>query len=305
MQTEKTPRPQAQSSIIGLRARRQRVWSWPAVVTLSLVGTGAGLYILSTVLSILPRTGRPAAAVQHFKLLSPVLAFLGFLMLLLEAGRPLRGRFLLRGLAHSWMSREVVAGALFITTAALDCWLSIPWLWAVAALAAFLLIVSQGFMLYRAVGVCSWSRACVPLLHVSSSLALGGGLALLVAWAQGSAGHGLLATNLMVVAFDLGVWLFYMRSITAVGPYARAMVLRQRLWQVMIVGLGHAMPLVLLLPGLAMSAGDKSVAPIAGAAGLCIMAGGLALKVYLLRGAAFLRQLALAVSPTQGQGKWG
>jgi len=279
------------------------VWSWPAIVTLSLVGTGAGLYLLGTFLSLMPRAGELGGAMLLFKLLSPVLAFLGFLMLLLEAGQPLRGRFLLRGLGHSWMSREVLAGAVFILTAALDYWLSISWLWAAAAASAFALIASQGFILYRAVGVGSWNRAVVPLLHVSSSLALAGGLALVMAWGRGTAGQGLLATNLAVVGLDLAVWLSFVRSIAAEGFCARAAVVAQRRWQVVIVGLGHLIPLLLLL-GLIVQAVDQLVAPIAGVAGLCALIGGFALKVYLLRGAAFLRELALDVAASSGEGAW-
>jgi DMSO reductase anchor subunit len=272
------------------------------VATLTLVGTAAGLYIVGTLLSLVRGAGGPAKAPWQFKLLSAALASAGFLMLLFEAGRPLRGRFLLRGVGHSWMSREVLAGAVFIVTAVLDWRLSVSWLWALATAAAVALIISQGFLLHRGVGVCSWNRAAAPLLYVASALALGGGFALMLAWAERTASAGLLAICLGAVGADLAVWCCYLRSVGDEAFCAPAFVSRQRVPRAFITGLGHLVPLVLLLAGLVAPAEGRVIVWIAGLAGLCIILGGLALKVYLLRAVAYLRELSLVAEATQGEG---
>jgi len=260
------------------------------------------LYLLHTFLYLASGAGPQAGVTHSFKQVSLALVCLGFPVLLLEAGRPLRGGFLLRGLGHSWMSREVLSGAIFVLAAGLDLWFSKSWLWVLATIAAMALIGSQGFILYRARGVCGWNRATVPLLFASSALTLAGGLTLVLAWAEGTACKGLLATNLVLVGLDLAVWLSYVRSLEGEAFSTPAFVSRQRLLRAFIILVGHAAPLVSLSAALVVPAADQLTALMAGPAGVCVVAGGIALKVHLLRGVAFLRELALAGEPTLGEG---
>ncbi|RME43027.1 MAG: hypothetical protein D6791_16450, partial [Chloroflexi bacterium] len=107
-----------------IRPIKQTVWRWPAVAQFTLGGMGTGFYLLGLLIAARSGGDMPESFVLAavFKLLGPALAALGFLALTTEAGRPSRGHNLLRHLRRSWMSRETLAGAVFIPAAFLD-WL--------------------------------------------------------------------------------------------------------------------------------------------------------------------------------------
>ena len=155
-----------------VRLKKERVWRWPAVANFLLGGTGAGFYLLSSVHQLWQAGSHPGAA----GIVSPLLVSLGFLSLTLEAGRPLRGVYLLSNLRNSWMSIEVLSGGLFVFSALADRLLPGFILHAVAACAAMGLIVSHGFIFYRSRAMTAWNLPVMPLIFFSSALVLGGGL---------------------------------------------------------------------------------------------------------------------------------
>ena len=81
-----------------IRPAKQTAWGWPAAANFILGGMGASFYLLSLWARI--HGGAPAVS-NHgeiFKIVGPGLTILGLALLGLEAGRPLRSRFLLKQL---------------------------------------------------------------------------------------------------------------------------------------------------------------------------------------------------------------
>ncbi len=77
--------------IVVTQRTRQSVWGWPAVLNLTLGGTGAGFfYLLSYFLAIL-NGGIPVGT----GIVAAAFIALGFLALTLEMGGPFRGGYLL------------------------------------------------------------------------------------------------------------------------------------------------------------------------------------------------------------------
>ena len=135
---------------------KQTSWKIPAVLNLTLGGMGAGFYLIALLL-IFPPQGADMTQVfvqtAVFKLLGPLLVSVGLISLTTEAGHPLKSIYLLVNLRHSWMSREALAGGIFILAAGLDWLIPSLILKIIAASAAFVFILAQGMIVWRASGV--------------------------------------------------------------------------------------------------------------------------------------------------------
>jgi len=223
---------------------------------------------------------------------APVLIGLGFLALTTEAGHPLRARYLLRYLRCSWMSRETLAGALFVLVAALDWLFPHPALWGLAAAAALGLVLSHGFIVYRVRGVTAWNVALVPFLFLSSGFSMGGGLVLLAALGGSALGVGPVVVGLICVLLDLAVWLLFLHG--ARGPAFREATgsLRRPKSLLFTVGVGHLLPALSLLLLLVLPRAGPWRA-FAALAGLAIIAGGVGQKASIILTAGYLRGLVL------------
>ena len=293
--TPLTPQGITETELI--QPKKQKVWGWPAVASFILGGTAAGIYLISLAMASLQ--GAPLGVSQPviFKWLAPVLTGLGFLALTVEVGRPLRSYKLLRHLRRSWMSREALAGAIFVPAAVLDWLFPHPALSLLAAAAAMLLMISQGFILYWAQAVTAWNVPLMPLLFISSGFATGGGLVLLLAALDRSApGPGPAVIVLIWVVVDLAVWLLYLYWSQDAAFRAATKVLRRPKALVLTVGVGHLLPallLLLLLVGPRVGAGAE-LRPIAAAlAGLTVLTGGASQKTGIILEAGYLRGIVL------------
>ncbi len=295
-------------------AQKQKVWKLPAIVNFSCGGMGTGLYLLGLFVAPPQDINWLQAVMQGrndwllsfilasaLKLLGPALVGLGFLALTIEAGRPRRGLNLFRHLRRSWMSRETLAAALFIPLAGLDWLWPDPALRALAALAAFALMLCQGFIVYRARGVTAWNTPLMPLLFATSGLATGSGLTLVVLtllklWFEQNIrpAGSLVWIALMVGVLNLGTWLIYtwtpdraFRQATTALRHPNALAL--------IVGAGHLLPAMLLslaLIGIPSSA-LQSVTLIL--SGLAFIFGGIRQKYAIVLESGYLRTIELPI----------
>ncbi len=256
---------------------QQTVWRWPAVINFLLGSMAAGLYVSGFVAEMTGLT------VSSFSWLAPLLVCLGFASLTLEAGQPWRSLNLFRHLRRSWMSREALAGVFFILLALLG-WFVPHWVfgWA-TAVSATILLISQGFMVYRARAVTAWNTPLMPVQFITSGFAAGGSLALLLTQPTESK---LLSLFILAWAIlDLIIWLLYLyRPNTdafrkATRPLRRQPSLLLTLW------LGRLLPVLLLL-GTAVS---NQSAIIAHTAALLIILGHAAQKAGLILQAGSLR----------------
>jgi len=272
-----------------LPASRQTVWRTPAVANFVLGGTGGGLYALLALLGL-----AEGAVPAWLRALGPLLAVAGFTVVAAEAGRPLRALHALRNLRRSWMSRELAAGGLFALLAGLDLVAPSPLLLGLAALAGLSLVLCQGFILYRARGVPAWSVPQMPLLALTSGLLMGGGLLLLLAPALPLADlRPLWLFLLTLLVVDTALWLDCLgwpgvRS-QAVAPLCSGRSLG------LIVGIGRALPMLLLLGAIAGPLGSAWVAAGAGAA---MLLGGVLQKRALIFEAGWL--IPIGPWPTGG-----
>jgi DMSO reductase anchor subunit len=276
-----------------IRPMKQKVWGWPAVVNFTLGGMATGFYLLSFPIVILPNSVLGPFESALFKLLPPVLVGLGFLVLTIEAGRPLRSYHLLRHLRRSWMSRETLAAIIFIPVTIVDWFLPHPALWGLAAVAAIGLMISQGFIIYRCRAVTAWNMPLIPYLFLTSSFVAGSGLLLLLSLDElALERRGPIVIGLVCVGLNLGMWLLYL-SWSQEPAFQEAIgILRQAKSLILIVGIGHLLPFVLLL--LVIFDIDFELQRIMIAlAGLAIIIAGVSQKTSIILEAGYLRGIEL------------
>ena len=81
---------------MGIPPEQQETWTWPAVAMFTLVGMGVGLYLSSAILNLV--SGNPRLFVAGpipYGSAACLTVILGFLFVLIEAGRPLKGYYAL------------------------------------------------------------------------------------------------------------------------------------------------------------------------------------------------------------------
>lgn len=285
------------ASQLVIPSERQEPWGWPAAANLFLGGAATGYYLLSLVAAAL--TGGAAALFQPVSsgLLAALLASLGFLALTVEAGRPARGYRAFQGLRRSWMSRETLSLTVFVSAIVLEQVYPHPVLRVLAVSSAVLLMVSQGFILYRARAVAAWNVPVMPLLFLSSGLASGSGV-LLMAADRGKESLAAPATlGLLCAAFNAAVWLVYLLNGSRSADFRLSTeAMRRPLALAVTVGVGSVVPILLLLmlfdiPGL--GGGRPSGETIAALSGLALIAGTAAQKAGVVMKAGYLREIAL------------
>ncbi len=281
----------------------QVVWGRLAVVNFTCGGAGAGAVLGILAVSLVAPVSRQA--VQLLEIIGLLLAGGGLAAVGAEAGRPLRGYNVFRGLRRSWMSREALAAAAFGTLIGLDVVLPGPWQRGLGAAAAFAFMLSQGFILFTAKGVPAWATWEVPLVFATSGLATGLGVVLVVLPILGEARALAAAAGMATAAvlFSLLAWWVY--SLSPVGPRAKQEALaglRTRWVGLGIVGVGHTLSLAVLIVALWLDGPQgKPVGMVALLAGLCMAAGGTILKWAVVRRAGLLHSLGVNVLRSVGR----
>jgi formate-dependent nitrite reductase membrane component NrfD len=225
----------------------QDTWSWPAVMVFTLAGIGSGLYLSSSLLTIL-RGGLTSFLDMpvSYGLFACVIVIFGFLFVIMEAGRPLRGGLVVFNVQHSWLSREILALVAFVLPAFIDHFLP-SWPLRVLSLAgAFMLILCQGFIVYNSRGVTAWNMPAIPILFIFSGFSSGCGV-LLVAIRSFFQWEILIITTLISVGLNLIVWAFYLywKRDTAFRISTRK--LRHPVTLFINMGIGQLLPFLLLL----------------------------------------------------------
>ncbi|MFQ5521228.1 MAG: hypothetical protein ACE5FK_07515 [Candidatus Methylomirabilia bacterium] len=269
-----------------LPAVRQSLWGWLAVANFFLGGTGAGVYVMGAVLSGLQRSPLLTLA----SVLGPVLVLAGFACVAAEAGRPLRGPFVLRKVGSSWMSRELWAGGAFCVFAAADLVQPLLVLRLGAVSTALLLAFAQGAILWRANGVSAWSVPVTPPLFLASALISGAGILglILPLVVTGNVGGALAVWMGGPTVLSALVWAGYL-SWPGDPAFRQATA---SFWTFSTVGgvygVGHLLPLGLLLLGLWKPAVVWTVV-----AGVLLLLGQLQAKAWLLLRAGELRPITI------------
>lgn len=227
---------------------KQRNWGWPAVVNFFLGGAGSGFYLLCVLFMPRRQTGVVSPESLVFGLLGPILVGIGFLALTIEAGRPKRSFYLYRRIRDAWISRETLFFTVFIFSAVLD-WVfpDIPFRF-LAVCSAFLFMISQGFIVHSARALPAWNVSILPVFFLSSGLASGSGIALLLMASGGfQTPHSLVPPSLLFVVFNLLIWVAYLFRIHS-NVFRSVILFQGRSFLMLVIfWFGHVLPAILLL----------------------------------------------------------
>jgi len=286
--------------------RLQRTWHGLAVTNFFCGTTGPGLYALGILCAwVEGHTLRPllnpgdipgslqavlggAFDTGHLSgLLGPLLVSIGLLAVAAEAGRPFRGFNVFRNLHHSWMSRESGFAMVFMVLAVLDTlFVAHPALQIAAVISGLGMTLSQGLILANAKGVPAWNVPRMPRVFITSALASGFGAFMVLEGTFGEIrGFGPIVVGLGLTLASGWNWLHYLRTPPQTATFKRSMaVLRQPLWQAGILGLGHGIPIVLLIAAWLLPA---LFTPLLMTAGVALVTGSLIAKYALIMRAAF------------------
>ncbi|HZP36387.1 MAG TPA: NrfD/PsrC family molybdoenzyme membrane anchor subunit [Methylomirabilota bacterium] len=273
-----------------LPSRPQTLWGWPAVLNFVLGGLGSGWYIVAVLAAGLERSPGVTAASWA----APFLVLGGFATVAGEAGRPLRGPWVLRRLWTSWMSRELLIGIAFVLLIVAELVFPLRLHRAQALVAATLLALAQGFILRAARGIPAWNVPIMPGLFLSSALLSGAGAYLLVESVAGRPpAPGVVVPVLGLVVIGFLAWIWYLRGSREFAFVQSVAPLRQ--WRSALVSEagGHGLPVLL---GLVALAAPAAAAPVLALAGALLIAGQAHAKAGLVRAAGRLRPITLAIS---------
>lgn len=284
--------PAHESRIPLLPPIAQALWGWPAVLNFALGGLGAGLYVMAAVTAGFA----PSPALRIAAWLGPLLVLGGFGAVAMEAGRPLRGLRVLARVGTSWMSRELWLGGAFAVLAAGGLLVEGPGPRVLAAMAATALALAQGQILRHARGVTAWAIPPVPLLFLTSALASGAGLLIVLEAWRGRALDPLLGAALAVMIVHVCAWSVLV-AWSHDGAFRQAVrPLREGPIASMIIVGGYVLPSLLAALAVAL---PRLGPPLATVAGALMVAGQVSVKAALVLQAGQLRPISLMLPPLQ------
>jgi DMSO reductase anchor subunit len=281
-----------------LPATPQRAWGWPAAANFILGGTGAGFYLFSYLVIVLEDRHLSLSRHIAFGLLAPILVIIGILALAIMEGRPSRAIYLFHNLRQAWLSRETFFLGVFIPAAILDWLIPNPIIRVISVAAALALMVSQGAILYQIRAITGWNVLFIPVLFISSGLASGGGVVLLIGGLTRSPLP--LSTIIMAMAaisINLAIWLLYLYWFRG-AAFREAIEKLRRPYSLMItIGFGHILPLVLLfsLAGLGYSVAESPF-PAETVSGLAILLGVISQKKAIVLRASNMKAIIIGAS---------
>ena len=278
---------------------RQKTWTWPAVAMFTLVGMGAGLYLSSALLNLVSGDLRLfAAGPIPYGSVACLMVMLGFLFVMGEAGRPLRGHYALSNIKRSWMSREILFLLLFILTVFIDYIVPSVVIRVLSLGAAFMLILCQGFIIYGSRGITAWNKSFIPLFFLSSGLSSGYGLLFLITDVHGLVHWRVSAlTGSILLALNLVISLIYFYASRDDSFRIATKSLRNPFFVLINMGIGGVLPLVLLLL-LLNSTENSNIRSmneiIVLIAGITMVIGGISQKASMIMAAGFTRGIFLS-----------
>lgn len=225
----------------------QTNWDWRAAGNFMFGGTGGGL-LLMVVAGSFPGTPHPLLGLT-------ALAFvgLGLFLVWLEIGRPARAVNVFFHPQTSWMTREglVATGVFGATLAGLVS--GTPWLLALAGIGALGFLYCQGRILTASKGIPAWREPLVAPLIMTTGLAEGTGVLLLLLTAAGAGITWPAFVLLACLALRVSVWGAYRERFAgdSMSPTAKAELMRIDI--PFVVG-GNVLPAILLGVGMLVPA---------------------------------------------------
>ena len=266
-------------------SRHQSHWDLRAAGNFICGGTGSGLVLACALAGALGQTAAlPLAA-------GAVFVMLGLSLVWLEIGKPWRALNVFFHPQTSWMTREGILAGPLVASSAAAAWSGNALLLALAAVTAAGFLYCQARMLRASRAIPAWSHPRIVPLIVSTGLAEGIGVFLMLAAPTASMAAAALAAALLREAARER----YRRGLVmARAPQGTLAWFARR--EVRILQGLRILAMALLAAGVA----GLGWAAMTGAA-LTVLTGW-ALKVVLITRAAFTRGLAIPTTPARGRG---
>jgi DMSO reductase anchor subunit len=226
---------------------RQTIWGRAAVINFTLGSSAASFYIIAVA------TEWAYGGLEHGQTalthtgIAIALMSVGFLLLALESGNWYKSAYSLSNLRSSWMSREVLLAGMFFIFGIAGLVDPLYNLQIVAAAAAFLFMVTQAFIIFRARAILAWNVAPVPILMLLSGTS--GGLGIFLVFHHRSPADSIvLLTSIGILSLTLLVWVVYVFVVGRSSlEWRRATAdLRAGPSLVLTVGVGSIFPVVLI-----------------------------------------------------------
>ena len=275
---------------------KQKDWGWPAIANFSLGSTGAGLYLVNFFLIFLKTDSDFFNQRISFGFIPLLLIIFGFLCLSIETGRPLRSFYLFGRPSQSWISLETMAGCMFIAAAICDYFFPHPILKLITIMSALAFLISQGLIVFRARAIIAWNMPIIPIVFVSSGLASGYGLfVMLVAADTIGPDKTTLLLGLILLLFNMVIWLIYLRQAAVNDFTIETKGLRQPFFLTITIGFGQIFPLFLLL-FLLLPKHTIGLVPLSLSITLCgilLLIGNISQKVGIIFSAGYFRGIEL------------
>lgn len=274
----------------------QTHWDWHVALNFLTGGAGSGLLLAAALGAI---AGQSLAAPTWVGLL---LVAGGLAQVSLHLGRPLRGMNVLLNPHTSWMTREAFVAGPLLAFAALAALLDSTLVGVVVGLLAGAFLYCQARILKEARGIPAWREPRIVPLVVTTGLAEGLALYLLIALAAGwkdallPAGVALLA---MLMARFV-VWRGYRRALQGHAPQEALAVLDRT--EGPFAGAGHMAPLLLL--GVAVGV-PSAQGPLVALAALAALFAGWGAKFAIVTRAGYNQGFSIDHTPARGAGTGG
>ena len=280
---------------VGGKPWLQTHWDWHVAVNFLTGGAGGGLLVVA-LLSV------PFGAGLALPMLVGALLIGGGLaQVTLHLGRPLRGINVFRNPGTSWMAREAYVSGPVLLFALGTAWLESVALGTVAALLGAAFLYCQARILTESKGIPAWREPRIVGLVLASGLVEGTALALLITLAGDGAAQAPLGVLLLVAAVArLVTWQRYRRALVGNAPVEALTALER--WEGPFVGVGHAVPVLLLAVAVAVPAARDLLLVLAA---LAALAAGWAIKFVIVTRAGYNQGFAIMHTPARGAGTGG
>ena len=226
------------------------------------------------------------------------LAFVGtgLLCVWLELGRPLRALHVFFNPRSSWMTRESLAATLLFALGLVSVTVAPDLKWLAGAL-ALAFVYCQARMLQAAKGIPAWREPLLVPLLLSTGLAEGGGLFVVVAAMHERSTQSVLALLAALLIARSLVWFVYRRRLIATAAPQANTALDRAGWVLQLAG--TAAPLALIAATVAGTKPSTQISLLT-LAGLAVWLPGAYLKYVLVTRAGFNQGFALAHLPVRG-----
>ena len=282
---------------------RQREWGWLAVANFFLGGAGTGFYLINLTTTVIDGPFSEQYTSMPHDLIALSIVALGLFCVAIEAGRPLRGYYIFSQLKKSWISREVIAFTIFVPAVVLNHFFPHRILNIVAAFSALFFMITQGFIVFSERAVISWNTAIMPFIFLSSGLASGTGVVLLLSLSDRLLlGRSLPQLSLLCVALNLAIWLLYLRRYSAVSfrSVTKSPELKRRFSKMFFaIAFGHILSILLLFLIWQIRTqhgeGGTLMGVLVGVSGLAIIIGVAAQKARIVLSEGYTRKIALKI----------